>query len=761
MQIGNRTYMKSLLHAALSRPVVLLAGIVMAGSLAFLLYVAVGVRELSEDLPLEVLERQRALHLTLDDVNGLHRAIHLASDDPNPAALETLGLELARVRARLESISETAQRTSAGQGAARQAMAGASQALHAVLSPVLDDLGRSLESGALGPAPESPESLRVLRALEVRTLAASTSIQTLLARAHGELSASLERELANMERFRRSLLPIMLQILLVGGLFTYYAVRAHKLSVANELGRQRLRDAIEAIPLGFAIYDRDARLVACNERQRSLYPGGRQHMVEGAVFYDLVRMAALSGAVRDADGDPGAWIERRLELSRDPSGSIEIALQDGRIMEVIERRTADGGSVTVINDVSAARAREAELLKIGGELRQKNLILDVAMENMVVGLAMFDADTRLIMCNRRYLELYKLPAELGRPGTSMYDIMLASSRVEGLSEGDTKSAIEHRLNMAASEKDLEDLERLPGGRVIRRIHRPLPGGGSVAVYEDITARAHAERALRAAKEEAEMANRSKSEFLANVSHELRTPLNAIIGFSEIIKAELFGPVTPDQYRVYASDIHDSGRHLLSLINDILDLSKVEAGKFEVADAEIDPREVVAASLRLVRERARERRVQVVNALPPDLPALVADPRAVKQILINLLSNALKFTEESGCVTVEAAVQDDGALEFRVGDTGIGMDPRELNIALAPFGQVDSALNRRYEGSGLGLPLSKRLAELHGGTLEVSSEKGVGTCVTVRFPAGRVRSGPAHGPEPEPEPETRLAEGGGG
>ena len=726
--------MTSLLHSAVSRPVVLLAGVVLGGSLAFLIYVAVGIGNLSEDLPLEVLSRQRALHLVLEDFQRLEKIIHRASDEPSAANLERIGPEIAQARGRLERILADARRGAGGHGDMDRAGARAAEELHAALMPVLDDLHRLLDEGL----PGTPQGSRqILLAMEARVQETPESIQALLSAAHTEARATLERERSNLERFRRSLLPIMLQVLLVGGLFAVYAVRAHRLSAANALGRQRLRDAIDVIPVGFALYDRDARLVACNERQRDLYPGGQRHMVEGASFYDLVKIAALSGKIRDGVGNPGAWLERRLAAFRDPSRSFEITLTDGRIFEVVERRTADGGTVTVTNDVSATRAREAELLKVGGELRQKNLILDVAMENMVIGLAMFDADTRLIMCNQSYLELYGLPEACGKPGTPMTEIMRASGRVEGLSEDEIKHSIETRLEMAASRTELENLERLSSGLVIRRLHRPLPGGGSVAIYEDITTWTEAESALRAAKEEAEMASRSKSEFLANVSHELRTPLNAIIGFSEIIKAELFGPVTPDQYRVYASDIHDSGRHLLSLINDILDLSKVEAGKFEVADAEIEPPEVVSAALRLVRERARERKVRLVNNQPPGLPTLIADPRAVKQILINLLSNALKFTEEGGTVTIEVALDPDGALAFRVRDTGIGMDARDIEVALAPFGQVDSTLSRRYEGSGLGLPLSKRLTELHGGTLEVASEKGAGTCVTVRFPAERV------------------------
>jgi signal transduction histidine kinase len=292
--------------------------------------------------------------------------------------------------------------------------------------------------------------------------------------------------------------------------------------------------------------------------------------------------------------------------------------------------------------------------------------------------------------------------------------------------------------MAAMRTGTEDREYLSGGRVIKRYHRPMPGGGSIATYEDIMARDTAERALHEAKKEAELANRSKSEFLANMSHELRTPLNAIIGFSQIIEAQMFGPVEPAQYREYANDIHESGRHLLSLINDILDLSKIEARKYEIRETDVDIFEAVDASVRLVRERADEAGVDLDKDLSSDLPLLTADPRAVKQILLNLLSNAVKFTDQGGRVTVRAQVRADGALAIAVTDTGIGMTPSGIELALMPFGQVDAALDRRYEGTGLGLPLTERLAELHGGSLDVDSQIGVGTTVTVCFPAHRVQ-----------------------
>ncbi len=255
--------------------------------------------------------------------------------------------------------------------------------------------------------------------------------------------------------------------------------------------------------------------------------------------------------------------------------------------------------------------------------------------------------------------------------------------------------------------------------------------------QDMTDRISREAELMQRRDEAEAASRAKSEFLATVSHELRTPLNAIIGFSELMTAETFGPLGSPSYKEYAGDIHQSAQHLLELINDILDVSKIEAGRTDLEEDTIDPVSVAKSAMRLVTDRAQHNGVRLELDLPIGLPLLHGDQRAIKQILLNLLSNAVKFTPEGGQVTLSARIDDNGDYLLMVDDNGIGMTAQEIEVALTPFGQVDSRLARRFPGTGLGLPLSSGLTRLHGGTLTVESTPNEGTHILVRLPAERV------------------------
>lgn len=259
----------------------------------------------------------------------------------------------------------------------------------------------------------------------------------------------------------------------------------------------------------------------------------------------------------------------------------------------------------------------------------------------------------------------------------------------------------------------------------------------VSTIRDVTERKNMMRKLRRAKEDADVANRAKSSFLANMSHELRTPLNAIIGFSEMIKNQTFGPVNNPKYEEYVGDIHFSARHLLDIINDVLDMSKIEAGKVNLMETEVEVEDVMRSVGRIMQTRAQAAQVSLRTDIPQGLPHMKADQRLLRQILINLVSNAVKFSPPGADVYIRARVGNDNGLLIEVSDQGSGIPADKLRYVMEPFGQVGDPRSFKGQGTGLGLPLAKAMVELHDGHMDLQSREGSGTTVTMSFPAARV------------------------
>ncbi len=449
----------------------------------------------------------------------------------------------------------------------------------------------------------------------------------------------------------------------------------------------------------------------------------------GTTFGQIVDGLLEAGLV-DTEGVPVEdWRRWRMARHQAPGDAIEIRYTTGRILQILEQRTPEGGIALIGTDVTQVRQRQFEI-------EQQSQILTRIFESIDEGILVYDRDARLIAWNDQAVGMVGIPPEMLRVGVPFTESIEFQLRRGDFGKVDDIAAeIARRLEINRTQGATSEGWR-PNGRYIHSRRTLMRDGGWVTLFMDLTERRRFEDALREAKEAAETANRSKSDFLAHMSHELRTPLNAVIGFSEIIFREMFGSVGEKRYIDYARDIHASGTHLLNVIGDILDIAKAESGNAELDEQPVDLGEIAMASVRLIDPRAHSGQIRVDTRIAAGLPKIDADARRLKQVLINLLANAVKFTPPGGRVTVEADLAPDGGARLVVRDTGIGMRPEDIPRALEPFSQVDNALSRRFEGTGLGLPLSRKLVELHGGHLAIESVLDHGTTVTVTLPASR-------------------------
>ena len=362
-------------------------------------------------------------------------------------------------------------------------------------------------------------------------------------------------------------------------------------------------------------------------------------------------------------------------------------------------------------------------------------LLQSTLENIGEGLSVFDRRGRLIAWNSRFCELLELSPDLP-VGAPLRDILMLQAARGDFGRDDPSAEVAKRLEAFYRDVPTTKERVTPRGRILQISRRAMPDGAIVSVYSDVTDLKASERKLIQARSQAEMANHAKSEFLANMSHELRTPLNAIIGFSEIIAHELFGPLGNEKYLDYMKDIHQSSLHLLSIINDVLDMSKIEAGKLELSKEPLRIRHLIGEVVRMMRERAESRSIELMTKLSDGEVEIWADERAMKQIFLNLLSNAIKFSRDGGEVCVRVVSDEPGLAVVEFEDHGIGMNKEELERALQPFGQAKPSTTRNYGGTGLGLPITKGLIEAHGGKLAIESRVGQGTIARISLPTER-------------------------
>ena len=497
-----------------------------------------------------------------------------------------------------------------------------------------------------------------------------------------------------------------------------------------------LRALCDAMPVTVSIKDRDLRFVYANEAQAKflgtepgnvlgrrldilLGPGRDGPRLDEDVLRTGLPLKHVAERLASADGTISDWFITKVPL-HDSRGRI---VGIGTISVDITERNV----LVRARDAAERRAAETQ-----AELAS-------AIDGLSDGLLLLDKDKRLVASNSAMRDIY--PGLMGMlvPGTPIQELARANLR-HGLfpeAAGREEEWVKERMAEFCDRPVSHEVE-LSDGRWLLLHNTPTASGGHCALRVDITEQKRIELDLQQAKDAAERANDAKSAFLANMSHELRTPLNAVIGFAEIIEREMFGTVGNARYVSYAGDIRHAGQHLLSIINDVLDLSKVEAGHFTLNEAICDVQQLIGEAVRVTTGVRGEAGPALQRDIMPGLPLLRGDERALVQVLINLLSNAIKFTPRDGWVLITARRALDDGMLIEVQDTGVGIASEHIETALSAFGQVEGPLQRRHSGTGLGLPLARALVELHQGRLTLRSALGQGTTVTIHLPAGRLQ-----------------------
>jgi PAS domain S-box-containing protein len=437
--------------------------------------------------------------------------------------------------------------------------------------------------------------------------------------------------------------------------------------------------------------------------------------------------------------------------------------------------------VGVVKDITLRKQSERQLIAANERTRLAQAQLRDALDSMSDGFVFCDAADRIALVNGCMIAMFPTLSHLLQPGRSIREFLVEGANKGVFNTGDLAPEAWGESWIISSGRNRRIEHHLTDGRWILASERRTGDGGYVCLWSDITRLKNQEEQLRNSiadfelsqsrlqslteswrrlseerereRDTAMRASRAKSEFLASMSHELRTPLNSILGFSEIMKAELFGGLGTDQYRGYVRNIHESGSHLLSLINDVLDLAKIESGKLELHEERCELEQISRSVLQLMKEKARECGVLLRLERRRAVPTIRGDERKIKQILFNLLSNAIKFTPEGGRAAISLGVDQTGNIDLAVTDTGIGIAPDQIQHVLEPFTQVENVYSRKHSGTGLGLALAKELAELHGAEFKLTSEEGKGTTVAVKLPRWRIIS--VHGKQGLATPPQRV------
>ena len=457
----------------------------------------------------------------------------------------------------------------------------------------------------------------------------------------------------------------------------------------------------------------------------------RRKVITAVTFFKYSSIAAIALALLLA-GMVTLILVRRIVQPLRHAAAVADRIADGELQAPIPAgRPDETGQLLRSMAVMQQNIRDMVEREKAGRRSAQNRLVD-ALENSDEAIVLVDAEHRIVIANSRLANFFPDLAPQLAAGTNFLKLFRQVEELIGGPAGPDDEEAEHEFTFddpRAPEREL----RLSDGRWLRISRNRTREGGFILVLSDISDLKEREERLNEARHQAVAASEAKTTFLANMSHELRTPLNAIIGFSEVMGTEMFGKLGNDTYIEYSKDIQACGNHLLAIINSVLDLSKSEAGKLELACENVDLGHIIESAATMMRDQCARADLELYAWQPIEPIQVWGDPAKLRQVVLNLLSNAMKFTAKGGSITVRTQDTTDGLVAIEVADTGIGMSPQDIPTALAAFGQIDSRVARRYDGTGLGLPLSKAIVELHGGLIAIDSAPGLGTKVRVILP----------------------------
>lgn len=516
---------------------------------------------------------------------------------------------------------------------------------------------------------------------------------------------------------------------------------ADRLRFIAELAHSRMMHALDAMIDGFALYDPEDRLVVYNQKYVELNPHIADLIKPGAQYEEMLRQGVARGGFRLNGMDDEAFINWDLQRHFNPGEPYERQLSDGRWIRTLERQSEDGSIVGTRTDITELKQRELEVQKISGDLDRTNDQFNVALNNMIQGLCMFDADQKLILCNRQYLEMYGFSPDIVKPGISLSDVMRYSISLGNYRDEDAQAALHARHDPKKLRERTTIKQYLRDGRVMAVMNQPMRNGGTIATYQDITILEQHEARLVAYMKKLEHSNRELQDFAHVASHDLQEPLRKIEAFGDRLMRK-YGHLLPDDGRMYVDRMQNAAVRMRQLITDLLGYSRIttKAKPFR----KVDLNETLDGVISDIQMRIEDDKGKVIVG---DLPTFDADPSQMRQLFQNLLSNALKFKKPDVDPVVSVSAdklmrpgengEQRAFWRIKVADNGIGFDNKHKDQIFTIFQRLHGRFD--YEGTGIGLATCRKIVERHEGTLDADGVLDEGATFTVDLPAVQINN----------------------